>query len=214
MTTTALPTEERFTLRHASWQQYEALRAQLDETGQRAFVTYDSGRMELMRPSRQHDKSGELLGRLVRIIAQVCDVEFDEGGSMTFKRRDLEKGLEPDKCFWVRNSDKVCGVAEIDLRRDTPPDIVIEVEISRRLLDRKAIYERMGVPELWLYDGSAFRILRLDAHGHYQTSSGSGEFPGLSFDGVPQLLAEGHVMRGLAWERCAVEWARAHLTKK
>ena len=42
----------------------------------------------------------------------------------------LDHALEPDECYWVANEARVRGRDEIDLDRDPPPDLVIEVEIT------------------------------------------------------------------------------------
>src|SRR5437016_1629326 len=103
MTLIAPSSEQRFLIYESDWEQYEALRKSLDESGQRVFLTFDGHRLELMSPSRQHDKSSELLGQLVRLFARATKTRLESGGSTTFKRRDLRKGLEPDRCFWTKN---------------------------------------------------------------------------------------------------------------
>ena len=40
------------------------------------------------------------------------------------------------------------GRRTVDLKTDPPPDLAIEIEISRRLLDRIDVYRRLGVPGL------------------------------------------------------------------
>ena len=41
----------------------------------------------------------------------------------TFRREDLEKGLEPDQCYYITNEPKIRGKLELDLSVDPPPDL-------------------------------------------------------------------------------------------
>jgi len=90
---------------------------------------------------------------------------YKSGGSTTFRRRDLEAGIEPDRCFYIQNQPALRGKRTLDLSIDPPPDLAIEVEISERLLDRVGIYERLGVPELWRNDGKRSRVMLLGRGG-------------------------------------------------
>ena len=45
------------------------------------------------------------------------------------------------------------GLKEIDLDVAPPPDLAVEVEISRKALNSLNIYAALGVPEIWRFDG-------------------------------------------------------------
>jgi Uma2 family endonuclease len=199
---------QHFLLYEADWKQYDHLRRSLDERGQRAFITFDGYRIELMSPSWEHDRASELLGQVVRGLARARQVEYVSGGSTTFRRRDLKKGLEPDRCFWIQNQAKLHGAKQIDLSVHPPPDLVIEVEITRRLLDRKEIYARLKVPEIWLYNGKTFRILLLNSDGAYAPAQDSEAFPDSRFAGIERLLQRAVTMGELEWETLLEKWAR------
>ena len=62
---------------------------------------------------------------------------------MTCKREDIEKGFEPDKCFYVQNEPQMWNKMDVDLAVDPPPDLAIEVEISRSAV--KKITDLCGV---------------------------------------------------------------------
>lgn len=55
---------------------------------------------------------------------------------MTFRRELKQRGLEPDECYWVEHEPQVRGKDEWDPEVDPPPDIAIEVEVSRSILER------------------------------------------------------------------------------
>ena len=78
---------------------------------------------------------------------------------MTFKRRKRRRGLEPDECYWIQSEPMVRGKDKIDLRRDPPPDLVIEVDWTHSSLDRLAIFAALLVPEVWRFDGQILRNL-------------------------------------------------------
>ena len=50
------------------------------------------------------------------------------------------------------------GRTDIDLKRDPPPDLAVEIDITRHPLDRPSIDEALGVGELWRYNGKRFAL--------------------------------------------------------
>ena len=67
--------------------------------------------------SNSSDGSKKLLGRLIETLSFELDVDIRSGGSTTFKREDLDRGLEPDECYWFRNEPQIRGKWELDLQR-------------------------------------------------------------------------------------------------
>jgi Uma2 family endonuclease len=199
---------QQFLLYEADWKQYDQLRRSLDERGQHAFITFDGHRIELMSPSGEHDRASELIGQLVRAIARITQTEYISGGSTTFKRRDLQRGVEPDKCFWIQNQAKLHGIKRLDLRVHPAPDLAIEVEVSRRLLDRKGIYARLRIPEIWVYNRKSFQILQLGEEQEYRPTEASGVFPMIRFAGVERLLERAASKGELEWETILEKWVR------
>ena len=207
--TTAAPTEQRFLLDGVDWAFYESLLRQVRD--RHIFITYDRGRLELMSPSWKHDKRSRLLGLLVSILCEELGIPVEGGGSTTFRREDLEKGLEADQCFYLRNVDRVQGKEEIDLSRDPPPDLAIEVEISHRLLERISIYAALGVGELWRDDGQHVRVYQLEADGEYHERSASPSFPTLPWQQVDRFLELSRTLDDMNWMRTVRQWVREHL---
>ena len=61
--------------------------------------------------------------------------------STTFKREDLDRGLEPDESLLSRTTLIDCAIRmTLDLDVDPPPDLAIEIEITRACLNRLGIY--------------------------------------------------------------------------
>jgi hypothetical protein len=69
------------------------------------------------------------------------------------------------------------GRRRVDLRVDPPPDLALEVDVTRRSLDRMSIYARLRVPEVWRLDihGLSFQVLQ--ASGSYAAQTYSLSFP-------------------------------------
>ncbi len=143
--------EQRFRLSLVSWEKYEQMVAWFE--GRHVRLTFDRGELEIMTVSHLHELLKHLLRRLLDAFTEELDIDIHGGGSMTFKREDLDRGLEPDECYWIAHEAQMRTVDEYNPENHPPPDLVIEVEVSRSALDRMGIYAAMQVPEVWRWDG-------------------------------------------------------------
>ena len=168
---------ERMLLNNISWKQYEQMVDLFAEN--RLFMTYDDGQLELRRPLREHERASEFLNYIIAFMAHYLKIRMESLGSTTFKSSHAEKGLEPDKCFYINNIDLMLSKKKLDLSVDPPPDLAIEIEITSSLIPRIPIYLQLGIPELWRYDGEALTIEIL-RDGKYVTSKQSPAFPKLT----------------------------------
>lgn len=202
------PEEQSFVLDGVSWDFYEHL---LREVGdRRIFVTYNRGRLEIMSPSWKHERYGQLTSMVVRIVALELKIPFESGGSTTFRSKHTDGGLEPDQCFYIQHAAAVIGRDEIDLTVDPPPDLVIEIEMSRRLADRIEVYRGLRVPEIWLENGKRLQILRL-AGSQYEPTDRSAAMPQLLPDQVHALVEASRTMDEGSWIRSVQEWTRENI---
>jgi Uma2 family endonuclease len=200
MTTSIAPDlEQRFVMDDVDWGFYETVLEQLGD--RHVFVTYDKGRLELMSPSYRHDRRAHLIGLLISVLGEELLIPIMGGGSTTFRRRDKETGLEPDQCFYVQHVDAIRGKDEIDLALDPPPDLAIEVEISRRMIKRIPLYAALGVPEVWRDDGKEVRAFQLDANGEYTPIQKSLAFPMILIADLTRLLKLSSTMDDIQWMR-------------
>jgi hypothetical protein len=92
-------------------------------------------------------------------------VGFVGGGSTTFRRRDLQRGLEPDQCYYTVNAHRMQGPRELDLSVDPPPDLALEVDFTSSSLDRMSIYAALGVAEVWRWTTAGIQIYHLQGSG-------------------------------------------------
>ncbi|HEY2253418.1 MAG TPA: hypothetical protein VGH74_20230, partial [Planctomycetaceae bacterium] len=125
--------EPRFVLRGVDWQVYDGIVQALGDHPTR--ITFDGRNIELMSPLPIHEFINRMFDRLLSVLAYEIRIPIRNGGSMTFKREDLERGLEPDSCYWIQSEPAIRGKLELDFTVDPPPDLAIEVEISRSALD-------------------------------------------------------------------------------
>jgi Uma2 family endonuclease len=207
----SLTPESRLVVYGLDWKGYETL---LDVLGYRGVrLTYDRGSVELMTTSQEHEQFSYLLGLVVGILTAELHLPRISVGRMTWRREILDRGLEADNCYYLANAPRVRG-KKIDLSVDPPPDLAIEVEISRSALDRMGIYAALRVPEIWRYNGETLRVELLQPDGTYVASETSLAFPFLPLDEVVRFLQQGEAMDHTEWEEAFRAWVRAELVPR
>lgn len=204
------PAEERIVLHDVSWETYERLLADHVDRSVPRF-TYDRGELEIVSSSIEHERDNRALALLIEIIAMEWEIEVMNVGPMTFKRRDLQRGFEPDSSVYVQHEPHVRGWTQIDLAVDPPPDLIMEIEGSRSAIPKLPMYAEMGVPEIWRSDGERVVILRLD-NGAYVPAA-SAALAALTGESVSTLLVESRTLARTAWLRRVRAWARANTPK-
>jgi Uma2 family endonuclease len=203
------PAEGRIYLVNIRWPTYLAILEDLGE--HRGRVTYDQGEFEIVSPSKRHEHSKRLLGRLIETFTEELGIKIQSVSSTTLNREDLGRGVDADECYYVANEPAVRGREEIDLARDPPPDLAVEVEISRRTLRRIDIYAVLGIPEVWRYDGQSLRVSQLQADGQYLETGRSAAFPTLPIPEVERFLAERDRLDETELVRSFRRWVRENL---
>src|SRR5438552_1459834 len=122
---------------------------ELMDTGQSVRITYDDGRMEFMPPiSDEHEERKTVVARLIELYALERNIPITGRGSMTMIQPEREKGAEPDECYYVQTPRPPATGHALDTTKAPPPDLVIEVDISRGSVAREPIYAAMGIVEI------------------------------------------------------------------
>ena len=189
MSAASVGPEQRFRLSGIDWATYVTYS---DSLGPRHVrVTYDRGEMELMTLSSRHERGKHRLSRLVEALVDELQIEYVCLGSMTCRREDLERGLEPDECYWFAHEPQVRDRDDVRFPEDPPPDLALEVEISRSTIDRLGLYASLGVPEVWRWDGETLRVMLLSKKGRYGTGRHSRAFPFLPLKEFADFLTKG-----------------------
>ena len=170
-----------------SWSTYEALLQDLGS--QRVFLTYDRGELEIMPPLPIHERWTSVLRWLVEAISDELGISIKTYGSATFRREDLDRGLEPDSCYYVQHAPQMIAKDDLDLSKDPPPDLAVEVDITHRSIAREPIYAALRIPELWRFDRRRLCFLLLAGNGEYEEIARSTAFPFLDSTVASNFLA-------------------------
>lgn len=157
-------------LHNISWSSYKTISDALqNETP--AHFTFDRGRLEIMVLSLKHENLKKILAMLFERLSEFLELEIFAGGSTTFQREDLDRGFEPDECYYVRNAELMRGKESVNLEFDPPPDLIIEIDVKHSSLNRMSIFAAIGVPEVWRYDGERLEIYLLKESGYIETGA-------------------------------------------
>jgi Uma2 family endonuclease len=144
--------EQRIIINNVTWQQYETLRATLDDIpGLR--MTYLEGTLELMNPSKKHELDKTTIARLIEIYVLEMDIDLTGYGSTTFRKQIKARGLEPDECYCFGQIKEV-------------PDIAIEVVLSSGGIDKLSVYQGLAIPEVWFWQNNQFAVYHLRQEGY------------------------------------------------
>jgi Uma2 family endonuclease len=185
VTTIELAVEQRNFLRDVDWQTYVALSDTTDRAGCR--LTYDRGDLEIMTPSMPHERYGTMIGRMVERYSEIFDIEIRSVASTTFRRADMHRGFEADEAYYVQNAERIRGISQVDLEIHPPPDLVVEIEISRSAIDKMSLFAAMGIPELWRYNRQSLEVFCLE-NKTYASAATSEVFPGFPLKYAEHLL--------------------------
>ncbi len=127
-----------------NWWQFEAVLA-IRGDNPAPKLAYANGTIELMSPSRRHERAKSSLGRLVEAYCFERGVYFDPVASTTLKNEAMEKGIEPDESYAFKPNQDV-------------PDLAIEVVLTSGGLDKLELYAALGVEEVWILFGERLEM--------------------------------------------------------
>lgn len=101
------------------------------------------------------------------------------------------------------------GVRQINPLVDPPPDLVIEIDVSRQSLNKLPVYAGFGVPEVWrVRDGTVIvYTLWSDGSGRYDEDVPNRVLPPLDGETLTRFLTERLALGGAAWMRSVRAWA-------
>jgi len=145
--------DQRVILTAVTWEQYEALLELFGDDQPGVRMAYLEGDLEIMSPSRKHERVKKVVARLVELYALERDIALTGLGSTTFREKAKDRGAEPDECY--------CVGPEKEL-----PDIAFEVVVSSGGINKLRIYEGLGVPEVWFWRAGVFHVYRLGPDGY------------------------------------------------
>jgi Uma2 family endonuclease len=204
--------ETRVTLSPVRWETFEHLLTDLGN--QRSTrLAYSQGVLEIMTPLGEHESNNRLIDDFIRAIADELGLNLKKMGSLTLKREGIKKGAEPDSCYYIQQEPQVRGQQNINLNVDPPPDLVLEIDITSGSLDKLPIYQALGVPEVWRYDGSILTVFVLQTSGNYQSVSQSQVFPALDVKAIPRFIRQSLTDGETVTLRTFRQWVRQQGTE-
>lgn len=179
--------EQRVVMHGVSWKTYLALAYESND--RHARIAYDQGELEIMSPSRAHERLSSFVGRMVETLTEELQIDIDSVASTTFQREDQQRGFEADESYYIAHVAEVRDCDEIDLAVQPPPDLVIEVDISHSSRSKLMIFEKFGVPEVWRLEGDHLLVFVLGPNEKYLESTRSVVLPQFPVADMPRWLA-------------------------
>lgn len=156
MTQTSIPAgehvptaDQRVVSYGVPWSHYET---QLALRGEKAVprIAYLDGALELMSPSKDHERIKSYIGCLIEAYALERGIDLSPYGAWTLKSAPKESGLEPDECYIVGD----------DQGKDAP-DLAIEVVWTSGGIDKLEIHRRLGIAEVWRWKDGRIEVYLL-----------------------------------------------------
>jgi Uma2 family endonuclease len=210
MVTTAASSSQRVILQNISWQTFETILAEMGDN-RATRLAYDHGILEIMTPLMPHEHNNRLLEHLVFALAEELNLNLKSTGSVTCKRQDLLRGVEPDSSFYIQNEPVMRQKQNLDLTQDPAPDLVIEVDYTSASVDRMPIYQALGVAEVWRYNEAVMQIYQL-REGVYVGCDVSPSFANLPLTTeIPRFLQQSLSIGEIPMIRSFRGWVRQQI---
>jgi Uma2 family endonuclease len=185
-----LPEDASLTFHDVSWDEYEELLEQVGEApGLR--LSYDNGSLQVMTISAEHQKYAQFINSLIAGIRLRLRLNILAFGSATMRKPKRSAGHEPDACFYVHSAPLIGNKIQLDFETDPPPDVVVEIDVHHDSRSRFPAYPRLGVAEIWRYDGQAMTIYHLSEEGdgqQYVAGDASAALPMLTAPFLTEML--------------------------
>lgn len=137
-----------------TWEQLEEIDRSLEDfPGVR--LAYLDGTLEIRPISPEHEDFKSTIARLLETYLDEANIRFYRWGGPSYGNKELGARNEPDESYNLES-------------RKPFPDLVIEVVISSGGVNKLEGYRRMGVPEVWFWEGGVLQIHHLRTTGYEQ----------------------------------------------
>jgi Uma2 family endonuclease len=206
------PAEDRFVIRNIDWATYKVISGALPNS--HYHMAFDGENLELMTTSTDHGSCSALLFLFVVVLTEELELPRRSVRDMTCDSDVVERAAEPDDSFYIANEPRVRGKKRINLDTDPPPDLSVEIEITRSSIQRMKIYANLRVPEYWRCDGESVRFYHLGADGQYVEAERSLSFPFLTAADLSRFVAQRLQQDENSLVRSFREWVRQQIGKE
>jgi Uma2 family endonuclease len=100
------------------------------------------------------------------------------------------------------------GSGSLPIAQDPPPDLIIEIDITRPSLNKSLIFAALGIPEVWRHNGARVAIFTL-VDDDYVERAESVVLPKVTSAILTELIDAGRQLKRPAWLRQVRAWARS-----
>ncbi len=204
----ALEEKAAIILSNVAWETYRRFVEETMDKIRNPRFYYDEGNLLIMSVSPEHEYYNRIIASLIDILAEQFQEDWLALGSTTYTKDDIEKGFEPDSCFYFANEKKMRGVKRLDMSVHPAPDLIIEVDITSLSTFRQHIFARFGVPEIWRFDGEQIEILKLE-NNKYIAVANSLALPPVNAEKLTEFVKESQTLSRLEWIGKVRNWAES-----
>lgn len=195
-------------LSNVAWKTYRQLVTETMDVIVNPRFFYDEGNLLIMSFSPEHEYYNRIVASLMDILAEQFEKNWLALGSTTYTKDDIEKGFEPDSCFYFENEPKMRGGKRLDMAIHPAPDLIVEVDITSLSTFRQHIYAAFGVPEIWRLDGERIEILKLE-NNKYVSIENSLLLPLVTPEKLTEFVKESQTLSRLEWIGKVRDWAKS-----
>lgn len=123
----------------------------------------------------------------------------------------MQRGLEPDQCYYIQNEPRVRSQLKIDLTVDPPPDLVVEVDITSGSLNKFPIYQSLKISEIWRYRRRGLEIFELQGEEYVQRDFTPTFSPIAVTAAIPDFIQKSRSIGQIAALRAFRTWVKEQL---
>lgn len=168
----------------ATWPDYQSLSQQRGD-GSIPRIKYRAGEILLMSPLAKHGRDAHLIANVITTLLDHTGREYDAFTPVIMELPE-ESGIEPDYCFYIDNWEAVSGKERINWSVDSPPDLVLEIDVTS--YSDVNDYLPYQVPEVWLLRKNQLAIYQLQGT-EYLLQTQSRYFPEINLqDAIARCL--------------------------
>jgi Uma2 family endonuclease len=197
-------------LSNISWETYDRFVEETMDKIVNPVLYFENENLLIMVKSAEHEFTNDYIALFINLVCEEWRKSFGSLGSTTFRRDDLEKGFEPDSCFYFENEPKMRGVKRLDMKIHPAPDLIVEVDITSLSTFREHIFAAFGVPEIWRFDGEKMQILKLE-NDKYVEISNSLALPKVTPEKLTEFVGKSETLSRLEWISEVRDWARGNI---
>lgn len=197
---------ERIYATGVPWDTYAMLSEFRDEHRRAVRIAFLDGKIEITKTTYRTERLRVRVGLVISSLFHEFQLPCIGSRSTTFQRSENKVGFEANDSYYIENYKHLLGLDDIDLAIHPPPDLALELDFESQF-SKEPVYAGLGIPELWLWDGTAIAFRRLQADGRYAQITHSVAIPSASDIEVTEIVSSQVVEDDLAFMRRARDWA-------